>query len=345
MPEVTEAAVLHSLRVVKDPDLHRDIVSLGFVKDVKICNGAVKFTLELTTPACPVKDQLKNQAQEAVLRVPGVTEVNVNMTAQVRSTLGPSNLLGDRVKNVIAVTSGKGGVGKSTVAANLAVALAQTGARVGLLDADVYGPNVPIMMGLQGKPAPSASGKIAPKEAHGVKTMSVGYLLDDAQPVMWRGPMLHKALEQFLKDVDWGELDYLLVDMPPGTGDAQISLAQLVPLTGAVVVTMPQEVSLTDVRRAISMCKQVKCEILGVVENMSGEIFGRGGGRKTAEKFGVPLLGEVPLEPAIRQGGDSGAPVVAGRPDSEPARILREIAGKLAASVATKQAMALPLLQ
>ncbi|TAH39345.1 MAG: iron-sulfur cluster carrier protein ApbC [Planctomycetota bacterium] len=345
MSEVTEAAVLNALRVVKDPDLHRDIVSLGFVKDIKICNGAVKFTVELTTPACPVKEQLKTQAHDAVRALPGVDQVNVNMTAQVRSTLGPANLLGDGVKNVIAVTSGKGGVGKSTVAANLAVALAQTGARVGLLDADVYGPNVPIMMGIQGKPLPSATGKIAPKEAHGVKTMSVGYLLEDAQPVMWRGPMLHKALEQFLKDVAWGELDYLLVDMPPGTGDAQISLAQLVPLTGALVVTMPQEVSLTDVRRAISMCKQVKCEILGVVENMSGEIFGRGGGRRTAEKFQVPLLGEIPLEPAVRVGGDSGVPVVVGRPDSEVAAAFREIAGKLAAAVATKQAMALPVLQ
>lgn len=345
MAEVTEPAVLDALRRVRDPDLHRDVVSLGFVKDVKICGGAVKFTLELTTPACPVKEKLRAEAHDAVRALPGVETVNVQMTAQVRSSLGPANILGDEVKNVVAVTSGKGGVGKTTVAVNLAVALAQAGATVGLLDADVYGPNVPIMMGIAGKPTPGAGGKIAPKTAHGVRTMSIGYLLEDSQAVMWRGPMLHRALEQFLKDVAWGELDYLVVDLPPGTGDAQISLAQLVPLTGAVVVTMPQEVSQSDVRRAISMCRQVKCDVLGVVENMSGEIFGRGGGVRVAAQFGVPFLGEIPLDPAVRLGGDAGRPIVAAHPESPVARAFREIAGKVAAAVATRQAMTLPVLQ
>ncbi|KAA3605045.1 MAG: MRP family ATP-binding protein [Planctomycetota bacterium] len=345
MSEVTEAEVLQALRAVQDPDLHKDVVSLGFVKDVKICGPAVKFTLELTTPACPVKDQLKEQARQAVAALDGVETVNVNLTAQVKSSLGPSDLLGDRVRNVIAVTSGKGGVGKSTCAVNLAVALARQGAKVGLLDADVYGPNVPIMMGIEGRPSPGTNQKIAPKEAHGVKTMSIGYMVEDGTPVMWRGPMLHRALEQFLQDVDWGELDYLLVDMPPGTGDAQISLAQLVPMTGAVVVTMPQEVSLTDVRRAIAMCQQVKCEILGVIENMSGEVFGRGGGHKTAEAFGVPLLGEVELDPKIRAGGDRGEPITISDPDTEAGRRFAHIAGQMAAKVATRQIQSLPVLE
>lgn len=345
MSVITEQAVLNALRAVQDPDLHKDIVTLGFVKDLEIANGTVKFKVELTTPACPVKEQLRQQAHDAVAALPGVQKVEVEMTAQVKSSLGPSDLLGGDVKNVIAVTSGKGGVGKSTCAVNIAAALAQAGAKVGLLDADVYGPNVPIMLGLEGKPQPSAEGKIGPKEAHGLKTMSIGYLVEDGQPVMWRGPMLHKALEQFLKDVAWGPLDYLLVDMPPGTGDAQISLAQLVPLTGAVVVTMPQEVSLTDVRRAIAMCQQVKCEILGVVENMSGDIFGRGGGKKTAETYGVPLLGEVPLDPDVRSGGDHGVPIVVSAPNSEVGRAFASIAGQLAARVATRQVSSLPLLE
>ena len=344
MPEVTEEQVLEALRRVQDPDLHKDIVTLGFVKDLKICGGAVAFTLELTTPACPVKEQLQEQARSAVASVPGVETVNLKMTAQVRSSLGPTEVLGGDVRNVIAVTSGKGGVGKSTCAVNLAAALAQTGARVGLLDADVYGPNVPVMLGLQGKPERSGD-KIAPKEAFGIKTMSIGYLAEDGTPILWRGPMLHRALEQFLRDVDWGTLDYLFVDMPPGTGDAQISLAQLVPMTGSVIVTMPQEVSLADVRRAIAMNQQVKVEVLGVIENMSGEIFGRGGGRKVAEAYGLPFLGEVPLEPSVRQCGDDGTPVVVSQPEAEVSAAFRDIAGRLAAAVATRQVRTLPTLQ
>jgi len=345
MTEVTEQAVLEALRAVQDPDLHRDVVSLGFVKDVKICGGAVGFTLELTTPACPVKEQLQQQAYAAVAALDGVETVNVNLTAQVKSTLGPANAASEGIKNVIAVTSGKGGVGKTTCAVNLAAALAATGAKVGLLDADVYGPNIPVMMGVSGNPQAAPGGKILPMEAHGIKTISVGYMVEDGQPVMWRGPMLHRALEQFFQDVEWGEIDYLLVDMPPGTGDAQISLAQLVPLTGAVVVTMPQEVSLTDVRRAIGMCQQVKCDVLGIIENMSGEIFGHGGGEKTAGTFDVPYLGTIPLQPGVRPGGDTGTPIVLTEPEHEVSQAFTRIAGQLAAAISTREAMQLPMLE
>ncbi len=345
MTEVTKETVLQALRVVQDPDLHRDIVSLGFVRDLRVCGGAVAFSLVLTTPACPVKAQLQQQAEDAVRALPGVERVQIEMKAEVKSSLGPSSSIGEHISNVIAVTSGKGGVGKTTCAVNLAAALHAHGARVGLLDADVYGPNVPVMMGLEGKPQASPEGRIAAKEAHGIKTMSIGYLIEDGTPVMWRGPMLHKALEQFLNDVEWGDLDYLLVDMPPGTGDAQISLAQLVPLTGAVVVTMPQEVSLTDVRRAIGMCKQVKCEILGVLENMSGEVFGEGGGERTAQTFEVPYLGSIPLEGGIREGGDRGVPVVVSDPESAVAKSFLEIAGRLAAEISKRQSLELPVLQ
>ena len=257
MTEATKEAILEALKSVQDPDLHQDIVSLGFVKDLALCDGVAKFTLELTTPACPVKEELREQARAAAMSVPGMKQVNVELSAQVKSSLPAGNQMGGQVKNVIAVTSGKGGVGKTTCAVNLALALAQTGAKVGVLDADVYGPNVPVMLGVSGqRPGGAADGKsIVPIPAHGLKVISVGNLVEDGQPVMWRGPMLHRALQQFLQDVLWEELDYLLVDMPPGTGDAQISLSQLVPLTGAVVVTMPQEVSLTDVRRAIGMCQ------------------------------------------------------------------------------------------
>lgn len=345
MTELNEQAVLDALRAVQDPDLNRDIVDLGFVKNLKICGGQVGFEVELTTPACPVKKQLEDQARAAVSSLAGVESVNVKMTAQVKSSLGPASAVGENIKNVIAVTSGKGGVGKSTCAVNLAVALAQTGAKVGLLDADVYGPNIPTMMGITGNPARAGENKITPMENHGVKTMSVGYMLEDGAPVMWRGPMLHRALEQFLKDVEWGELDYLMVDMPPGTGDAQISLSQLVPLTGAVVVTMPQEVSLVDVRRAIGMCEQVKCEVLGVVENMAGEVFGTGGGQAIADTYKVPMLGSVPLEAGVRTAGDAGAPLVASDPEHPIAQAFSEIAGQLASKVATRAAMSLPILQ
>ncbi len=344
MANPDKEAVLEALRSVQDPDLHKDVVTLGFVKDLAVCNGAAKFTLELTTPACPVKEQLKQQAEEAALSVDGIEKVTVEMTAQVRSSLPEGNQLGGNVRNVIAVTSGKGGVGKTTCAVNLAVALAETGAKVGILDADVYGPNVPVMMGVQRSPEGKGK-KLYPVAAHGIKTMSVGYLVEDGQPVLWRGPMLHRALEHFLRDVEWGELDYLIVDMPPGTGDAQLSLAQLVPLTGMVVVTMPQEVSQTDVRRAIGMAKQVKVEILGVIENMAGEMFGYGGGDAIAQAYDVPMLGTIPLNVSVRVGGDSGNPVVLAEPESEVAQAFRMLAGKVAAQISTRQADTLPVLE
>ncbi len=340
----TKEDVLEALRSVQDPDLHRDVVALGFVQDLAVCGGAVRFRLELTTPACPVKERLQEEARAAVAALPGVERVDVELSAKVRDSLPEGNALGGHVRNVVAVTSGKGGVGKSTVAVNLAAALALEGARVGLLDADVYGPNVPVMMGIR-EPARGRDGKLQPLTAHGVKTMSIGYMLEDGQPVMWRGPMLHRALQQFLQDVDWGELDYLIVDMPPGTGDAQLSLAQLVALTGAVVVTLPQEVSLTDVRRAIGMASQVSCPVLGVVENMVGEAFGEGGGRKVAEEAGVPFLGAVPMEGAVRRSGDAGTPVVVAEPDAEAARALRAIARDVAAAISTQQRRDLPVME
>jgi ATP-binding protein involved in chromosome partitioning len=378
----TRDDLLQALRQVQDPDLHQDIVSLGFVKKHTIEGGVVDVTINLTTPACPVKDQLKEQARAALAALPGVKKVNVEMTAQVVQQ-GPPRELAKGVKHFVAVSSGKGGVGKSTVAVNLAVALARTGAKVGLLDCDVYGPDVPMMMGLAGSPEQSGR-KLIPKEKYGVKTMSIGYLLEDDKPVVWRGPMVHKLIEQFLSDVQWDELDYLLVDMPPGTGDAQLSLAQIVPLTGAVLVTTPQAVSTFDVGKAIAMFKQVNVEILGLVENMAGfvvagrvdglgagrevvletgagetrartdaagrfeavvDIFGSGGGEALAKRHGFPVLGRVPLNPAVRVGGDAGAPVTVSRPDSALAKTFAEIAGRFAQRVAIRSMQSLPILQ
>ncbi len=269
MSSPTRESVLEALRKIQDPDLHKDIVTLGFVQETSIEGGRVKVRINLTTPACPVKDQMKGEAERLLRALPGVKDVSVEMTAEVRGAQGPPRELARDIKHIVAVSSGKGGVGKSTVTVNLAVALARTGARVGILDCDVYGPDIPMMMGLTGEP--EASGRrLLPKERHGVKTMSIGYLLADEKPVIWRGPMVHKLIEQFLGDVDWGALDYLLVDMPPGTGDAQLSLAQIVPLSGGILVTTPQAVSAYDVTKAIGMFRQVSVDILGIVENMAG---------------------------------------------------------------------------
>lgn len=349
--KVSEGAVLKVLSEVHDPDLHRDIVSLGFVKNLKINSGRVSFDVELTTPACPVKDQLKAQCLEKVKGLEGVTEVEVKMTANVRATGTQGNRITiPGVRNVIAVASGKGGVGKSTVTLNLAVALAETGARVGLLDADIYGPSIPLMIGAKEKPVTEA-GRIEPVVKNGIKVMSMGFLVPENQPVVWRGPMIHGALTQFLTQVNWGELDYLLIDMPPGTGDAQLSISQSAPVSGALIVTTPQEVSLIDARKGLRMFQNVKVPILGVVENMSGfvcghcnevtPIFRSGGGEKMAREMGVSLLGGIPLDPRVAEGGDKGTPIVLGHPDSEVAKIYKKLAGDVAAQLSVFQAQSI----
>ncbi|MDQ3818509.1 MAG: Mrp/NBP35 family ATP-binding protein [Acidobacteriota bacterium] len=344
MTQVSEQSVLDALRQIKDPDLHKDIVSLGFIKDLKIEGGDISFRIVLTTPACPVKDQMEGAAKEVVGSLPGVTSVNVKMDAEVPKGRG----LGDKVtvpgvRNIIAVSSGKGGVGKSTVAVNLAVSLALDGARVGLMDMDVYGPNVPLMLGASKARPEVEENKLIPIEAYGVKLMSMALLQPGDKPMIVRGPILHGLVKQFLTDVKWGELDYLIVDMPPGTGDVQLSLAQLVPVQGAVLVTTPQEVAVMDVRRALRMFETVAVPVLGVVENMSYfvapdtgvryNIFGEGGGQRLAEHYGVPFLGAIPLGLEVREGGDKGVPVVVSQPESTQSEAFRKVAEEVARQV------------
>lgn len=341
MGTVTEQDVLKALAAVEDPDLHRDIVSLGFVKNLAVKPDKVSFSIELTTPACPVRDQLAASARQAIQAL-GVADVDVRMTWNVTASKGakPSNLI-PQVKNTIAVASGKGGVGKSTVAANLAVALERAGAKVGLMDTDVYGPSVPMLMGGRHEPR-VVEGKLEPPVEYGIKIISMAYFLPKDEAVIWRGPMLHKTMQQFLGDVRWGELDYLLMDMPPGTGDIQLSLSQTIPLTGAVIVSTPQDLALTVASKAIAMFQKLKVPILGVIENMSyficphcGEredIFGHGGARAAASKLGFPFLGEIPLDVAIRVQSDSGKPVALD--ESTPyGRAFRDAAAALAAQV------------
>ena len=344
MPAVSESAVLESLKVVTDPDLGRDVVNLGFIKNVAITDGHVSFTIELTTPACPVKDQMRDQARAAVAALPGVTAVDVEMTASVRAAVVPeagrAPIPG--VKNVIAVGAGKGGVGKTTVSVNLAVALARFGGRVGIIDGDVYGPNVPIMLGLKAQ-LESEGKKIVPAERYGIRVVSMGFLTDDSAPIIWRGPMLHGVVRQFFQDVRWGELDYLIIDMPPGTGDVALSLSQTVPVAGAVVVTTPQTVSLADSRRAVAMYQKLNIPPLGIIENMSyyvcpgcdreSDIFGKGGGERMAVELDVPFLGQIPIYEPIRVASDTGAPIVDSEPDSPGARAFLEIAERTAAQV------------
>jgi len=349
---ITEAQVLDALRSVMDPDLHRDIVSLNFIRNMKIEGRIVSFDVNLTTPACPVKDLLRNEARQAVTdRVPGVKEVRVNMTAEVRRPRPPETSRIKGVKNIIAVGSGKGGVGKSTVATNLAVSLAQSGASVGLLDADIYGPSIPIMMRAIGEPE-LKDDAIEPVIAHGVKLMSMGYLSGD-QPLIWRGPMAHKALQQCLLGVNWGALDYLVVDLPPGTGDVHLTLVQTVPVTGAVIVSTPQDVGLQISMKTLQMFQQTKVPLFGIVENMSyyvcphcggrDEIFGHGGAALASEALRVPFLGEVPLDKAIRVSADSGTPVVLTEPDSPSGKAFREVAGKLARQISIQSFRQIPL--
>jgi ATP-binding protein involved in chromosome partitioning len=338
-----EKDVLNALRTVMDPDLHKDIVTLNFIKDLKIDDGRVSFAIELTTPACPMKKEMEQWAREAVLKVNGVRDVQIQMTSAVpKGAAGAGKQTIDGVKNIVAVGSGKGGVGKTTVTVNLAIALAQSGAKVGLMDADIYGPNVPLMMGIVGQPH-AIDDRIQTLSNYGVRVMSMGFLTADDTPLIWRGPMLHSVIQQFLRQVAWGELDYLLIDLPPGTGDVQLSITQTVPLMGAIVVSTPQDVALQDARKAILMFRQVHVDILGIVENMSyfqcpkcnerTHIFSHGGGATTAANYGVPFLGEVPLNVSLREGGDLGKPIVAANPDSPVAQAFKQIAAKVAAQV------------
>ncbi|HWP30613.1 MAG TPA: Mrp/NBP35 family ATP-binding protein [Fimbriimonadales bacterium] len=339
---VTEEKVLNALRTVIDPDLKRDIVSLGFVKDVRICDGKVAFKIELTTPACPVKDELREQSKNAVLALDGVSDVSIEMSAVVRQSMQSEDLL-PGVKNVIAVASGKGGVGKSTVAVNLSVALAKTGAEVGLLDADVYGPTVPLLMGCAKEKPSVENGKIIPIERYNIKMMSLGFLLEEGQAVLWRGPMVAGTVKQLLGDVAWGGLDYLVVDLPPGTGDAPMSLAQLVPLTGVVIVATPQDVAANIASKSVALFERLKTPILGVIENMSSfvcpecgketKIFKGLSGKELAEQFHVPFLGSIPLDPFISDAGDEGVPSIIAHPSRTQAKLFHEIAGRLAAEV------------
>jgi ATP-binding protein involved in chromosome partitioning len=338
-------SILNALRVVLDPDLRKDIVTLGFVKDLTLDGSKVSFTIELTTPACPVKDQMREQALAAVRALPGVAAVDVRMTANVRSAsmseTGRTPLPG--VKNVIAVGAGKGGVGKTTVAVNLALSLAACGSRVGILDGDIYGPNVPIMLGLRNTQLGTDGQRIVPAEQYGLQVVSIGFLTSDDAPVIWRGPMLHGAIQQFFREVAWRDLDYLIVDMPPGTGDVALSLSQTVPVVGSIVVTTPQQVALADSRRAVRMYQKLNIPTLGLVENMSyyacpnchheADIFGHGGGEELAAAMGVPFLGRLPIYQPIREGSDTGTPLVISEPASSAARAFRTVAERTAAQV------------
>jgi ATP-binding protein involved in chromosome partitioning len=344
MATVTGERVLEALRTVNDPDLHRDLVTLGMIEEVQIQGGTVSFTLVLTTSACPLKDEIEAEARAAVAAVPGVDTVEIRTTSRVRKPKDPT---ADRkalegVAHVIAIGSGKGGVGKSTVSANLAVALAATGAKVGLLDADIYGPNLPRMLGVRRQPS-QKDGKILPVEAWGVHFMSMGLLVDQGEAVVWRGPMLHGAIKSFLHDVNWGDLDYLLVDLPPGTGDVQLSLIQQTFVAGAVVVTTPSSVAIEDAVKAVNMFKKLSVPVLGLIENMSyfvcpncntrHNVFASESAEERAVAMGLPYLGGIPLHPDVREGGDSGRPIAAGQPDSEYGRAFARIAGHLAQRV------------
>ena len=363
MSSANQESVLAALKTVQDPELHKDIVTLGMVKDLAVADGKVSLTVELTTPACPLKDKIKGDVEQALAPL-GVSELALDFGAQVRGSktgAGTTDLL-PSVKNIVLVASGKGGVGKSTVAANLAVALRMHGAAVGLLDADIYGPSAPILMGVTEEPAKTPVGdgfKLAPPVAHGIPVMSIGFFLEPDQAVIWRGPMLGKALQQLMGDVHWGELDYLVVDMPPGTGDVQITFSQQLKCSGALLVATPQDVALADVVRAKSMFDKVHIPIVGMVENMSyfvcdgcgkqHEVFSRGGARRAAERFGMPFLGEVPMVSKVREWGDKGVPIVVQEPGSETAGAFLEVAARLAgqlsvASAATDQAPALRIV-
>ena len=336
MATITTEQIMLALSRVQEPELHRDLVTLDMIKDLAIKGGDVNFTIMLTTPACPLRHVMEKDARAAVAAIPGVSAVNIKWDSKVMPNARLNGQMAMPARNIVAIASGKGGVGKTTVAVNVAVALARSGARVGLLDADIYGPNTPMM---------SASSKLQPARAHGLEMFSMGFMVKDEQPIIWRGPMLDKAIRQFLSDVAWSDLDYLIVDMPPGTGDAQLTVSQAMSVAGVVIVTLPQAVSQADARRGLEGFKQMEVPVLGVVENMSYlvlpdggrmDVFGQGGGKKLAEMSGVPFIGEIPLDPQVRVGGDSGLPIVVSHPDSAPAKALVAVAQDVAAKISVR---------
>ncbi len=354
MAELNEAAITQALGTVIEPELGRDIVSLNMVKDITVEDSKVALKIELTTPACPLKDEIERNIHE-VLAGLGASEVTVTWGAMVRRAqpAQPEQLL-PGVKNIIAVASGKGGVGKTTVSANLAVALALEGASVGLLDADITGPNVPLMLGVEGAPVASPDGKITPLERYGVKVISIQFFVPEGQPIVWRGPLVGGAIQQFLRDVDWGELDYLVIDLPPGTSDAQLTLAQAVPISGALLVTTPQDVAVMDVNKALQMFRRMSVPVMGIVENMSSfvcphcgeetEIFGRGGGQRFAERNELEYFGGIPIDVKVRQGGDAGVPAVAQREPGPAAEVMRKLARTVAARMSVRAAQQAPAI-
>lgn len=338
---IKKEAILNALSKVQEPELHKDLVTLNMIRELAINNDQVSFTVMLTTPACPLRGEIEKEARAAVMSVEGVKSVNIKWDSDVPNDGRMRGLVKMPIRNAIAVGSGKGGVGKSTIAVNIAVALAQSGARVGLMDADIYGPNVPTMLGVDKIPPPQGP-RLIPAQAYGIKMISMGLLVKPGQPLIWRGPMLNSAIRQFLGDVEWGELDYLIVDLPPGTGDASLSLAQALPLSGAVIVTLPQLVSLEDASRGLNMFRTLEVPILGIIENMSYldlpdgtrmDIFGSGGGEQLAQATQTNFLGKVPIDQNVRIGGDSGKPILVSHPDSPVANALREIAQKIAAQI------------
>ncbi|MGH2534282.1 MAG: Mrp/NBP35 family ATP-binding protein [Thermomicrobiales bacterium] len=347
--ELTKETIIEAIRPVNDPEIGQGLVELGMIPDVEIDGRNVRVHVELTTPACPLRGKIESDLRDALATVPDLGEVSIKWSSRVRSSgTGRSDAQPIKgVKNTVAVASGKGGVGKSTVAANIAVALARAGAAVGLLDADVYGPSVPLMMGAHDKPQ-MRNNRIVPLDAHGVKLMSIGFILDPEKALIWRGPLVAQLIRQFVNDVDWGELDYLIIDLPPGTGDVQLTLVQTIPISGAVIVTTPQDVALADAIKGLKMFEEVKTAILGIVENMSGfvcpscgethDIFSSGGGKRVAEQNNVELLGQVPIEARVVAGGDTGVPVVASAPDSATGKAFQHAAERVAARLSVEAA-------